>query len=230
MFFNFKIRHFLANPRQLALELQSGSMRGYWQRVAAVLLVGLLVFSLRSYWGINTASLTSLLTTSTIDYTLARYAALVGAMIWSVVYLAFHLFGVAYALSFIIGIPFKALLPMQLLMTVILLIEKLLVFLVFYMTGQATTVSFLSFGPLAATYLELPFLIILFNQLTITTAIIISYQYRFIQLYSGMSKKYRLLFTLIGIHLLMAIFTASLSLLPIENMFESIFGGDIGDE
>lgn len=230
MFFNFTIRHFLANPRNLAEELQSSSVRGYWQRVVAVFFIGLLLFSVRSYWGVNTENLTSLLTISTADYTLARYGALIGAMIWSVIYIAFHLFGVAYILSFIMGVPFKKLLPMQLLMTVILLLEKLLVLLVFYMTGQATNVSFLSFGPLAVTYLELPFFIFFLNQLTVTTAIIISFQYRFIQLYQGVSKKYRLLFTLIGLHLLMAIFTASISLVPIESLFETIFGGEVDHE
>ncbi len=230
MFFNFTIRHFLTNPQQLAFELEKSTMRGYWQRVVAVFLAALLLFSLRSFWGVNTENMTSLLTMSTADYTLTRYASLFGSMIWSVIYVAFHLFGVAYAISFLIGIPFRKLLPMQLLMTVILLIEKLLVFLVFYMTGTATNVSFLSFGPLAATFLELPFFIFFLNQLTVTTAIIIGYQFHFIHVYGGISRKYRLLFTLIGIHLFMAIFTASISLLPIEDIFHTIFGGGTGHE
>lgn len=230
MFFNFTIRHFLTNPRQLALDLETSAMRGYWPRVVAVFIASFLLFSLRSIWGINTENMTSLFAASSVDYTLARYASLAGSMIWSMIYVAFHLFGVAYALSFIIGIPFKKLLPMQLLMTVLLLIEKALVFLVFYITGQATNVSFLSFGPLAATYLELPFSIFFLNQLTITTAIIIGYQNHFIRAYGGISKKYRLLFTLIGIHLFMAIFTASISLLPVEDLFHSIFEGGVDHE
>lgn len=230
MFFNFTIRHYLTNPHRLALELEGSTMRGYWQRVVAVFLAGLLLFSLRSLWGVNTENMTSLLATSTADYTLARYASLVGSMMWSMIYVAFHLFGLAFAISFIIGIPFKKLLPMQLLMTVFLLIEKLLILIVFYVTGQATNVSFLSFGPLAATYLKLPFFIFFLNQLTITTAIIIGYQYHFIRVYSGISKKYRLLFTLIGIHLFMAIFTASISLLPLEDLFQTVFGGGTGHE
>lgn len=230
MFFNFTIRHYLTNPHRLALELEGSTMRGYWQRVVAVFLAGLLLFSLRSLWGVNTENMTSLLATSTADYTLARYASLAGSMMWSMIYVAFHLFGLAFAISFIIGIPFKKLLPMQLLMTVFLLIEKLLILIVFYVTGQATNVSFLSFGPLAATYLKLPFFIFFLNQLTITTAIIIGYQYHFIRVYSGISKKYRLLFTLIGIHLFMAIFTASISLLPLEDLFQTVFGGGTGHE
>lgn len=230
MFFNFTIRHFLTNPRELARKLEESSIRGYWQRVVAVFLISLLLFSLRSLWGVNTENMTSLLTSSTADYTLARYASLFGSIIWSVIYTAFHLFGVAYAISFIIGIPFKKLLPMQLLMTVLLLIEKLLVFLVFYITGQATNVSFLSFGPLAASYMELPFFVFFFNQLTITTALIIGYQYHFLRSMGGISKKHRLLFTLIALHLFMAIFMASLTLVPLEDAFHAIFGRGPGHE
>lgn len=231
MFFNFTFRHFLANPRQLAFELENSTMRGFWKRVILVFITGMLLFSLRNLWGVNTENLTPMMATmSTADYTLARYAALFGSMLWSLLYVAFHLFGVAYILSFIIGIPFKKLLPMQLLMTGLLLIEKALIFLVYYTTGTATNVSFLSFGPLAATFLELPFSIFFFNQLTLTTALIIGYQYNFIRTSTDISKKGRLLFTLIGIHIFMAIFTASIGLLPIENLFNSIIGGGAGHE
>ncbi|MDS9472249.1 hypothetical protein [Sporosarcina pasteurii] len=228
MFFNFTFRHFLTNPRQLAIELDHSTMRGFWKRVLVVFLASVLLFSLRSLWGVNTERLTPLLTTmSTADYTLARYASLFGSMLWSFVYVAFHLFGVAYLLSFIFGISFRKLLPMQLLMTSLLLLEKGLILLVFYMTGTATYVSFLSFGPLAATFLELPFTIFFFNQLTLTTVIIIGYQYHFIQTSANMAKKMRLLFVLIGIHIFMAIFTASIGLIPIEDLFNHLIGGGV---
>lgn len=225
MFFNFTFRHFLLNPQRLASNLQQSAMQGFWQRVTLVFLASFILFSLRSLWGINTENFTSIMTTSTADYTLARYASLFGSMIWSVIYVAFHLFGIAYLLSFIIGIPFKKLLPMQLLMTAVLLLEKLVIFLVFYFTGTATNLSFLSFGPLASMYFELPFFIFLFNQLTVTTVIIIIFQYHFLRTYGHMHKKARLILMLIGLHLLMAIFTASIGLLPIEDVFNKVFGG-----
>lgn len=230
MFFNFTFRHFLMNPQRLASNLKQSTMQGLWQRITLVFIASFLLFSLRSLWGINTENFTSMMTTSTADYTLARYAALLGSMIWSVIYVAFHLFGVAYLLSFIIGISFKKLLPMQLLMTTLLLVEKVIIFLVFYFTGTASYLSFLSFGPLASMYFELPFFIFLFNQFTITTIIIIVFQYHFIRTYGNMHKKYRLLFMLIGLHLFMAIFTASISLLPIEDLFNKVIEGGAGIE
>lgn len=231
MFFNFSFRHYLTNPQNLANELQSSRIRGYGKRVAFVFLIGILLFGFRSLWGMNTESLTPLLATmTTTDYTLARFASLLGSMIWSVIYISFHLFGFSYILSYLIGIPFKQLLPMQLLMTGLLLIEKALVFLVFVMQGAATNVSFLSFGPLAATFLETPFFIFLLNQLTLTTMLIIAYQYNFIRKFSDISQGKRLLWSLIGIHLLMAIITASVGLLPAESLFNAITGGGAGNE
>lgn len=230
MFFNFTFRHFLMNPYRLAKNLKQSAIKGFWQRVTLVFLASVLLFSLRSLWGINTENFTSFMTTSTADYTLARYASLFGSVIWSVLYVAFHLFGVAYILSFIIGISFKKLLPMQLLMTALLLLEKTVIFTLFYFTGTATNLSFLSFGPLASTYFELPFVIFFFNQLTITTAVIIAYQFSFIRTYGDMHKKYRLLLMLIGLHLFMAIFTASIGLLPVEDLFNKIVGGGAGNE
>lgn len=226
MFFKFTFTKFLTSPQDLVDNLRRSSMRGFGKRVVFVFVIGVFLFSFRSLWGMNTESLTHLLTTmTTADYTLARFSSLVGSMIWAVIYISFHLFGFAYILSFIMGIPFKKLLPMQLLMTGILLIEKGLVFLVFAITGMTASYSFLSFGPLAATFLEQPFLILFLNQITITTMLIIGYQYRFIREFGEIIQRKRLLITLIGIHILMAVFTASIGLLPAENLFNEIIGG-----
>lgn len=231
MFFNFTFLKFLTNPRELADNLQNSSVRGFRKRVVFVFLIGVLLFGFRNLWGMNTESLTPLLTTMTTgDYTLARFASLFGSIIWAVIYISFHLFGFAYILSLITGIPFKKLLPMQLLLTGLLLIEKGLVFLVFAMKGVSASYSFLSFGPLAATFLELPFLILFLNQLTITTILIIGYQYRFIQKYGEVVQRKSLLWVLIGTHILMAIITASIELLPAESLFNAITGGGVGNE
>ena len=53
------------------------------------------------------------------------------------------------------------------------------------MKGEVANVSFLSFGPLAATFFETPYLIFFLNQITITTVIIIAFQYRFIHSFTG---------------------------------------------
>lgn len=226
MFFNFTFRNFLTNPRSLAVHLEESEMRGFRRRILLIFVLGIVLYGLRSFWGMNTESLTPILASGEMaDYTIARVTALVGSVIWSVIYIAFHLFGFAYILSLMTGIRFRKLVPMQLLMMFLLLMEKVLILLVFYMTNTTASVSFLSFGPLAATFLEVKFLILFFNQLTLTTAIIISYQYHFIRQLAFQIRTNHLLWALIGLHTLMAIFTACVGLLPLENLFHSIIGG-----
>lgn len=229
MVFDFKFWQFLTNPHRLAVQQQTSTMRGFKKRVAAVLLIGILLFAIREIWGMNTESLTSLLSTmTTTDYTIARYTSLAVAIIWSLLYMSFHFWGVAYILSAVTSIPFKKLLPLQLLIIGLLLIEKALVFLVFTMTSATANVSFLSFGPLAVTFLDNWYLILFLNQLTVTTALIISLQYRFIRSYPSDNNWHRMLPVLIGIHVAMALVTAAIGFIPIDTWFDGIIGRGVG--
>ena len=231
MFFNFTFRHYLTNPHHLAEQLQTASMRGFKSRIILVFLTGLLLFGVRSWWGMGTESLTSLLTTmTTTDFVIARYASLFGSLCWSVIYILFHFLGFAYILNLVTGIPFKKLLPLQLLITGLLLMEKALIFFVFAVKGATANVSFLSFGPLAATYLETKYLILFLNQLTITTALIIALQYRFILSYTQFTQKKRLLWLLIAIHITMALITAAIGFVPAESWLDTITGRGAGNE
>lgn len=218
----------MTKPQQLAQQLQTSTMHGFKKRVIVVFILGALLFMLRDSWGMRTENVTSLLTTMTYtDYTIARYASLAGALIWALVYMAFHFWGFAYILSAITSIPFKKLLPLQLLVTGVLLLEKALVFLVFYMKGATTSVSFLSFGPLAMTFLKTDYLVYFLNQLTITSALMISLQLNFIRTYTASNNWKKLLTILIAIYVLMALLTAAIGFIPIENLLRSVVGGVI---
>lgn len=229
MFFDFRFSRFLTNPRELAKNLQGFSVKGFKKRVIYVFLIGILVFGLRSFWGMNTEKLTPFLATMTIaDYTIARYASLIGSILWSMIYISFHLFGFAYIISLITNIPFKKVMPMQLILTAFLLAEKALVFLVFAAKGMTASYSFLSLGPLAATFLEQPFMTLFLNQITITTVLIISYQYKFIVELGNIGQRRRLLGVLLVIHLVMALITASIGIIPIEELLHKVMGGNVG--
>lgn len=231
MFFEFKFWHFLSNPRNLAEQSQTLSMRGFEKRALAVFLIGIILFAIRDLWGMGTHTITSLLTTmTTVDYTIARYSSLVGAIVWSIVYMLFHILVFSYILRLVTGIPFKKLLPLQLLMTGLLLIEKALVFIVFVMNGAVASVSFLSLGPLAATFLEDPYLVLFLNQLTITMAVIIALQYKFLREYLGpRTTRVGLLWKVIAIHIVMALITAAIGFIPAESLFDLMTGG-VGNE
>lgn len=231
MFFNFTFRHFMTKPERLADQLQDATMRGFKKRVFFVFLASIILFSLISWWGFNTERLTSIFTTmTTTDYTLTRFASLFGSMIWSLIYVSFFLFGFSYILSVVTNIRFKQWLPLQLFVTTLLLLQKALIYFVFALKGAAVNVSFLSMGPLAATFIDIPFWVFFFNQLGLTTLIIIVFQYRFGQSFMTPSNKKRFLLILIGIHLVLALIVAAVGYIPTDLLLDKMLGGGVGYE
>ena len=116
MFFKFTFRKFLTHPYELAEQLKSSTMRGFKVRLLLVFLAGLFLYGARELWGMSTESITPVLSTmSTADYTLARFASLISSLLWAVIYMSFYIFGFAYILAIITSIPFKKLLPLQVL-------------------------------------------------------------------------------------------------------------------
>ncbi|WP_381426386.1 hypothetical protein [Sporosarcina thermotolerans] len=211
---------------ELASNLQTGKMRNFTRRLIIVLVTGIILFSLRNIWGMNTETLTSLMVSmTTTDYIIARFASLAGTIIWSLLYIGFHIFGVALILSWITKIPYSRLVPLQVLITGILLMEKAIIFMVFAIKGVTVNLSFLSFGPLAATVMESWYLILFLNQLTITSALIISLQFRFITGYLQHENRRAYLWMLVGLHTAMALITASVAFIPFNSMLNSVFGG-----
>ncbi|MCM3744143.1 hypothetical protein M3193_08310 [Sporosarcina luteola] len=226
MFFQYRFWHFLTRPYELASQLQTGTMRNFNRRLLLVFLAGIALFALREIWGMGTEALTSVMATmTTTDYIIARYASLAGTILWSVLYIAFHIFGVALILSALTKIPYRQLVPLQVLIAGVLLLEKAVLFIVFAMKGATVSLSFLSFGPLAVTVMENWYLVLFMNQLTVTSALIITLQYRFIRgfIVDGRWKEH--LWILIGLHVAMALITAAVAYIPFDSILNSIFGG-----
>ncbi|MFS0690440.1 hypothetical protein AB1K89_14495 [Sporosarcina sp. 179-K 8C2 HS] len=226
MFFDYRFWHFLTRPYDLASQMQTGTMRHFNRRLLIVFLAGIAIFLLRETWGMGTEALTSLMTTmTTTDYIIARYASLAGTFLWSILYIAFHIFGVALILSRLTKIPYRQLVPLQVLITGLLLMEKAILFIVFALKGSTVSLSFLSFGPLAVTVMENWYLILFMNQLTITSALIITLQYRFIRGFVEDGRWKEHLWILIGMHFAMALITAAVAFIPFDSILNSLFGG-----
>lgn len=193
-------------------------MQKFNRRLAWIFAFGLLLFAVREIWGMNTASLTPYLANGLwSDYTLARWTSLLGTLLWAGIYMAFHTYGVAYLFMLLTKMRFRPALVMQSYVLALLLIEKALLFLVFAVAGYTMPVSLFSFGPLAATFLDMPFLTFFFNQLTVFTALIIAFQYRFVRSFTEVAPK-KLLFVLILVYVLVALAIAGLSYVPIGEM------------
>ncbi|GKV66247.1 MULTISPECIES: hypothetical protein [Sporosarcina] len=220
----------LVYPDRLAGELGQGAVAGFKRRVFGVFILGIILFILRDMWGMNTETMTYILANGTVDdYTIARYASLVGSILWSVIYMAFHFWGVAWILSMITNIAFKPLLKLQLVVVGLLLFEKLINFLVFALAGKAASVSILSFGPLAMTFLENWYIIFFVNQLTIFSALVVAVQYRFIRFYDAEGEGVRkdVIWLLIALQIVFALITAAVGFVPVEKMLNLLMIGGL---
>jgi len=219
MVFDFRFWRYFANQQELIGNLGSGTMRGFKNRVWMIGFFGLLLYITQEMWGMNTHHISSLYAFGGTDpYTLARIASLVGTIIWAVLYMSFHFFGIALLLNLLTKIELSRLAVLQLYIVGILLLEKALLFLIFMLSGITTNISLFSFGPLATIVFDHPFLVFFFNQLTVFSALIIALQVRFIRGFTDMNPT-KLVVILLSIHIVMALITASVGLLPLEDWF-----------
>lgn len=229
----------LLYPEKLADDLQQGMVTQFKRRVLAVFALGLVLFLLRDAWGMHSGAMTYLLAGGTLEqYTIGRLTAFAGTLIWSLVYMAFHFFGVALILQKLTNIPYKPLLKIQLAVLGLLLIEKAMLFVIFLLAGKTASVSVFSFGPLAATFFENWFLILFVNQLTIFMALVIAVQYRFIRSFEVRQprtvdeeqpelKKEHLLLKLIGLNVVFALVTAGAAFIPVDKALNLLMIGGL---
>lgn len=225
MIFDFRFWRYFSTQQELIDNLANAQMRDFKTRVWMVGLLGLLLFAVREFWGMNTENLTSTFVLAGSDaFTLARIFSLVGIVIWAFIYMAFHFFGIAFLLNKLTHIELSKLAVLQLYVIGILLIEKALMFIIFVLLGFTTPVSLFSFGPLAGTFLEQPFFIFFFNQLTIFTALIIALQVRFIRAFSDYKSSHTFLLVL-AMHVLMALITAAVGFIPLEEWYVRFIEG-----
>ncbi|WP_391120011.1 hypothetical protein [Psychrobacillus sp. L3] len=220
MFFEFRFWKNLFNQNDLMESLNNATMRHFEKRVWLVTFLGMLLYALRDIWGMHTEGLTTIFVNGYGDtYSVARIASLLGAIIWSILFMAFHFFGMAFLYHKITAVDLSKAAVLQLFVVALLLMEKALIFFIFAIVGYTTDYSLLSFGPLAATYIENEFFIYFFNQLTLITALIIAIQFQFLRAFTKMSAR-NLFIILIAVQIVLALISATFSVLPLQTWFE----------
>lgn len=220
MFFEFRFWKYLFNQNELIGSLKATKIHGFEKRVWLVALLGVILFALRDIWGMHTEGLTSLFVGGFEDtFVIARATSLIGAIIWSILYMAFHFFGIAFLLHKITNMELSKVAVIQLFVVALLLMEKAFVFLLYVVVGYTTDFSILSFGPLAAAFLDSDFFTYFFNELSIITGLVIAIQFRFLRAFTEMSAR-NLLIILIVIQVILALFIAGIQVLPLEAWFE----------
>ena len=220
MFFEFRFWKYLFHQQELAMSLKDSTMRDFKGRVWFVVLCGVLLFALRDVWGMHTEGLTSLFAKGFGEtYVIARIVSLIGAILWSLIYIAFYFFGISYILHKLTNVDLTKIAVLQLFVVSLLLMEKAFVFILYSLVGYTTDFSVLSFGPMAALFLSNKFFIYFFNELSLVTGLIVALQYQFLRIYTDLSGR-NLIIILIAIPVVLALLVAGFEILPIEKWIE----------
>ncbi|MCZ8532058.1 hypothetical protein [Psychrobacillus psychrodurans] len=221
MFFEFRFWKYLFNRNDLIVSLkEDATMRGFQSRVWFVAIFGILLFALRDIWGLHTEELTALFVNGYEDtFTIARIISLIGTIFWSLLYMGFHFFVIAFILHKITQVELSKVAILQLFVVAFLLMEKAFNYFLYAVVGYATDYSVLSFGPLAATFIEQSYVNYFFNELSLITGLIIAIQFHFLRAFTAMSTR-NLFLLLLGIQVILALITAGFEVLPIESWIE----------
>lgn len=217
MFYHYKFWHSLTHPSQFTDIIETGKVSGYKKRSFTVFMLFILLFAAREFWGMGTESLTTLFATDLHDdYYIARLLSMVGAILWAICYFSFHYYGVTYILHLFTEIPYKWIQKVQLYVVVFLLIEKAILFAVFYGVGYTTTFSFFSLAPLALQFIDNDVFLFFINQLTVATVLTIIVQYTFLSKWEEETSRKALLAKIIFLQIIMAVFVGMISVLPLQ--------------
>ena len=221
MFFEFRFWKHLFNRNNLIVSLKDDStMRDFQSRVWLIAIFGVLLYALRDIWGLHTEELTYLFVNGYEDtFTIARMVSLVGTIIWSLLYMAFHFFVMAFILHKMTKVDLSKVAILQLFVVALLLMEKAFNYFLYAVVGYATDYSVLSFGPLAATFIEQTYFNHFFNELSLITGLIIAIQYHFLRAFTVMSTR-NLFILLIVTQVILAFITAGFQIMPIESWIE----------
>ncbi|GLC87865.1 hypothetical protein [Lysinibacillus piscis] len=217
MLYDYKFWHSLTHPAMLAKAVEDGEIRGYHKRVLVVFFLFMALIIAREYWGIGTEGLTTLFATNQQNaYYVARLLSMVGALFVGILYFSFHYYGVTYILYVLTDIPYKWIQKVQLYAIVFVLIEKAILFVVFYAVGYTTTFSFLSFAPIVQQAISTEVVLFTINQLTVATVLTVIVQYVFLAKWEEVAEHKLLLVKITLLQLLIAIFIGMISVLPLQ--------------
>lgn len=225
MVFNYKFWKFFPRPALLGRQMKQAEPRRMTLQMTGLFLFAIALFVFRDVWGIGTESFTTLIVTEGIaTFSLARLLHLIGVTLGALLYVWFFVYGMAFLLSAFTNISYRAWKPVQLGVTALFLFALLIdtAFQVF--TGTSTVASVFSFGPLAWTYLENEFVILLLNQISIPLIVAIFMQYQFARHYEEEDQT-RTLFVIMTVYLFLILIVAAFGMIPFDKLATFVLGG-----
>ena len=224
MTYIYQFWHTLKNPSSLTYlvekEEEHGVLQGYKKTVFFVLLLSVLLFVLRDFWGMYTERLTEMIGQGLIDrYIVARYISLIGAILLGVIYFLFYYYAVTYIISLITDIPFKRIQKVQIYVIPTLLLFNFLEFIIFSTIQFVPIFSPFSIAAIVAQFTPNLWVLYFFNQIACSTVITILIHYTFLAQWIDEGRK-SLLIKLIGVQIFLAATVATFSTLPFIEWIE----------
>lgn len=209
----------LKEPYMISHQLRKEErFSGLWKQVVLIMLLSALVFGLSAYVGIGSEHASRSLTDmSRSEYELFKLFFTSGQIIYGILYAAMIIFLPSLLFWTLVDVEYRKLISIQLMVMLVLLMEKAINIPLFLFLGLNSESSIFSFGIIAqaASFPEL--LVYTFSAITLFKIWTLVLQYKYLNAISERSPRF-LIFMLVGTHLFFVIVSALLSSIQLEKL------------
>ncbi|MBM4761495.1 hypothetical protein [Bacillus sp. B15-48] len=217
--FQIRLLRGLRRPNDYIYDLKNTESVGkVWRHVIALILLSGFVSGLSAFFGIGGEYLADELTkASAAEFEWKKLLFLIGQVLWGFFYGAVILYLSSLWFWSMTDTGLRKFLVMQLIVLLVLLVEKLLFIPVSLLLGVPELSSPFSFGPIAQSLTNNAFIVNFFSAITIFKLLAMWIQYCYVR---GLTEKSRaiVLGLVLGLNLLYWLFTAVFSIIHFENI------------
>ncbi|MFB6467390.1 hypothetical protein ACE38V_11330 [Cytobacillus sp. Hz8] len=209
----------IIHPKISAYQLQKAEqISALVKKMMLLFFSSLLLFALSAYFGIGNESISKTINNwSAEEFEARKLWFALGQVVWGVIWTGFILFFPALLYWILTDLEYRKLLVLQLFAGVILLLEKLVLLPFQYQLGIDVQSSPFSLGVLAQYITNNRFLIGFFGAITLFKVGIMFLQYHYLKILTDRTSK-QLIFIILSINLFFWIFTAILSMIPLDKL------------
>ncbi|MEH7121991.1 MULTISPECIES: hypothetical protein [unclassified Bacillus (in: firmicutes)] len=198
--------------------MRAETIRGLWKKAIWLTVISMILFTLSGYFGIGMDFLTKEITDlSRKEFEMEKLFAIVGRLIWGMIFSLLVLFGFSVILWAILDMSYKKIVVVQQFVLCILLLEKAILLPFNIWLGIGPEASPFSLGVIAAYLTSSSILVYFFSHISLFTVWVIFFQYKALKGLGERSPK-TVLLTIILAHLFIWVVSALLSYLEIEKL------------
>jgi F0F1-type ATP synthase membrane subunit c/vacuolar-type H+-ATPase subunit K len=219
MMFQIRLLRGLRHPNYFTYELKNTEAVGkIWSPVLTLILLSGLIAGLSGFFGIGSEYLSkNLVSSQTAEYEMQKALFVIGQILWGLFYGTVILYLSALWFWSLSDTELKRFVIMQLLVLVILLLEKLISIPVCLVLGVPEISSPFSLGPIAQSVMDNGFLVNFFASITLFKVWVIWVQYQYVR---ALTEKSRAVVwaLVLGLNLIYWLFSALFSIIQFEKI------------